>query len=342
MMEETQTDHLIRISVVIPAYNKGRWIGRAIESVLAQTRPAEEIIVVDDGSTDQTPRVIQNYGEKLRYIRQENAGPSAARNAGIQAATGNWIAFLDADDEWVPRKLELQIEHLQRNPQLRWTTANYYHCLCHTHRCRPANPVLTPGVEVLEDFIPAYGRGFTGCTDTKLIQRDLLLDAGGFPVEQRGLEDLDLWLRIAYREPRIGYLSVPLAIYHLQTGQQNVSITYRSGQTCLELLDRHLSLSAKWERDEAFRALAGILLRRWMRGLLFYAEHAGEVRKMADHFSDLLSRKDRVLFRVLSAFPKITECVLRTISKFVQITGLRKRAQRPPVRSEKNDQPEIG
>ncbi len=124
----------MRISVVIPAYNAGRYIGRAIDSVLAQTRPAEEIIVVDDGSTDNTAEIAGAYGDRIRFIRQENAGASVARNTGIAAATGNWIAFLDADDEWLPEKLRLQTEHLERNPDLTWTTANYVRCYCDSNR----------------------------------------------------------------------------------------------------------------------------------------------------------------------------------------------------------------
>lgn len=94
----------ITVSVVIPAYNAGEYLGRAIDSVLAQTQPAAEIIVVDDGSADNTADVAQGYGERIRFIQQENAGASVARNTGIEAAASEWIAFLDADDEWLPQK----------------------------------------------------------------------------------------------------------------------------------------------------------------------------------------------------------------------------------------------
>ncbi len=87
------------VSVVIPAYNAEKYIGRAIDSVLAQTRQPDEIIVVDDGSTDNTPNAIKSYGSKVYYIHQENGGASVARNTGIEAAKSEWIAFLDADDE---------------------------------------------------------------------------------------------------------------------------------------------------------------------------------------------------------------------------------------------------
>lgn len=100
------------ISVVIPAYNAEPFIGRAIESVLAQTRPAAEIIIVDDGSNDATGDVVESFGARALLVRQENAGPSAARNHGTRLAQGEWIAFLDADDAWLPEKLEKQLPYL--------------------------------------------------------------------------------------------------------------------------------------------------------------------------------------------------------------------------------------
>ncbi|MCK4960446.1 MAG: glycosyltransferase family 2 protein, partial [Planctomycetes bacterium] len=94
-------DESYSVSVVIAAYNAEKYIQRAIDSVLAQSLPADEIIVVDDGSTDNTGDAVKHYGSKVRYIYQENAGPASARNTAIEAATGTWIAFLDADDEWL-------------------------------------------------------------------------------------------------------------------------------------------------------------------------------------------------------------------------------------------------
>ena len=118
------------VSVVIPAYNIGDFIARAINSVLAQTHPPSEIIVVDDGSTDNTGEVIRSFGEKVRYIHQQNGGLSAARNTAMRASECKWISFLDGDDEWLPGHLQAQIELLRRNPDLMWSTGNYLRCLC--------------------------------------------------------------------------------------------------------------------------------------------------------------------------------------------------------------------
>jgi glycosyltransferase involved in cell wall biosynthesis len=104
------------LSVVIPAYNREAYLGEAIASVLAQTYPVDEIIVVDDGSTDRTAAIARSYGQPVRCISQENQGTGAARNTGLNAARGSLIALLDSDDLWLERKLERQAAYLQANP----------------------------------------------------------------------------------------------------------------------------------------------------------------------------------------------------------------------------------
>ncbi len=106
------------VSVIIPTYNRAEYVTKAIDSVLAQTYTDYEIIVIDDGSTDNTKEVLLPYMDRIRYIYQENAGASAARNRGIKASKGEWIAFLDSDDEWLPGKLAVQIRAVERHPQL--------------------------------------------------------------------------------------------------------------------------------------------------------------------------------------------------------------------------------
>ena len=106
-----------KFSVIIPAYIRKRFVLKAIDSVLRQTVTDHEIVVIDDGSTDGTATALEAYGEKILYIRQENSGVSAARNAGIRAAQGNLIAFLDSDDEWLPKKLQTQIDFFRKNPE---------------------------------------------------------------------------------------------------------------------------------------------------------------------------------------------------------------------------------
>jgi glycosyltransferase involved in cell wall biosynthesis len=109
---------MTEISVIIPVYNSSEYILEALDSVFAQSFKDFEVIVVDDGSTDDTRQKIQNYSHKIRYFYQENGGPSKARNLGIRESTGKYIAFLDADDVWLPSKLEKQIAEFKKNPDL--------------------------------------------------------------------------------------------------------------------------------------------------------------------------------------------------------------------------------
>jgi hypothetical protein len=112
------------VSVVIPTYNRAELVRETVASVLQQSHPPSEVIIVDDGSTDGTAAVCAAFVEPVRYIRQENAGVSAARNRGIREARGDWIAFVDADDVWVPQKLEVQLAALHQVPEARWCASD--------------------------------------------------------------------------------------------------------------------------------------------------------------------------------------------------------------------------
>jgi len=112
------TNAPLRISCVIPVFNGAPYLAESVESVLSQTHPPFEVIVVDDGSTDSTPSVAQAFGPRIRYFRQDNAGPAAARNRGVELAEGELVAFQDADDLWHPAKLSRQAERFVARPEL--------------------------------------------------------------------------------------------------------------------------------------------------------------------------------------------------------------------------------
>lgn len=305
------------MSVVIPAYNAEPYIARAIESVLGQSRKAHEIIVVDNGSTDDTASVVQNYQQSVRYFHQANAGVSGARNTGVTAATGEWVAFLDADDEWLPNKLEQQLELLQRNPDLAWTTGNYLHCLCDKNRCAPhLKPAqvktMLAGKDYIDDYFVAYVNDLRGCTDTMLIKREVLEAVGLFAVGRSRGEDLDMWWRIAYRWPKIGYSPEPLAVYHIgvpnSLTQQHLALAAH-----YELIEQHLKLSAQCGQMDRFRPCAKIVVQQQIRSFLFEGR-GSDVRELLDRFGDLLPKKYRLAVRVLSWFPVVTSAGCRAIS----------------------------
>jgi glycosyltransferase involved in cell wall biosynthesis len=163
------------VSVVIPAYNAEQFIAEAIQSVLDQTHEVTEIIVVDDGSADNTSEVAAGYA-RTRVIKQPNGGPGAARNTGIKAASGEWIAFLDSDDLWLPRKTEIQLGYVTPDVGV-----------IHSNRFDPIN------------FGNLWHRQTHITPSGALVRKQALLDVGGFEESRTiiSVEDLNVWLRIA-------------------------------------------------------------------------------------------------------------------------------------------------
>ena len=323
----------ISISVVIPAYNAAKSISRTIESVLAQSRRADEIIVVDDGSTDQTARRIKEFGSDVCYIYQENAGPSVARNRGIEAAGSEWIAFLDADDEWLPEILSRQAELLARNEHLVWATANFYNCLCDENRRGVSvNPKLGQkalgGKEYFDDFFRTSLPRGCGCTATMLIKKKVLQEAGMFQPDLHITEDIDLWFRIACRRPRIGFIAEPLAIYHMGTAQSLMK-KHRRLKFQTDLVSHRLAFAAECGRLDAFGPCVGRSVSSHIRGLLFENRPA-EIHELTEKFGELLTRRFKIIVRLLLVFPRATAVLCHVISKIVRTLHLRPGAVRRP------------
>lgn len=192
------------VSVIIPTYNYARFVRRAVDSVLAQTYRDVECVVIDDGSTDETPDVLSRYGARIRVIRKEKQGPAIARNRGISAARGVYVAFLDSDDHWRPDKLAKQVAVLDANPALGAVgCANEIidgagNHVSDTVFPSPAEPVdlvgQLRGVAVRRLWV---GSSCSGA----LIPKRVLEQVGMFDESLTAAEDWDLWLKIAARYP---------------------------------------------------------------------------------------------------------------------------------------------
>jgi glycosyltransferase involved in cell wall biosynthesis len=193
----------VKISVIIPAYNAEPYIGRAIESCVQQTSPPDEIIVADDGSTDRTSEVALRYQGPVRVIRlAENSGASVARNRAVEASSGDWLAFLDADDWFLPNKLELQRRCIQENPHAVLVFGGY--------RVIPVGGSEQEGLWTPPSDLHwrlRYQCCFTLCS--VMLRRDALEAAGRFDPAYRHCEDWDLWLRIAARFSAEAFAAVP-------------------------------------------------------------------------------------------------------------------------------------
>jgi glycosyltransferase involved in cell wall biosynthesis len=194
------------VSVIIPTYNRGWIVREAIDSVLAQDFENFELIVVDDGSTDDTPRLLDGYGRDITVICQTNSGVSAARNRGIAAAAGSLIAFLDSDDLWLPGKLSRQVAFFETHSEA---------LINQTEELWVRNGVrVNPGRRHRKSSGMIFERSLALCLvspSAVMITKSLLDTVGGFDESLPACEDYDLWLRISCRYP-VYLIDTPLIV----------------------------------------------------------------------------------------------------------------------------------
>lgn len=210
------------VTVVIPTYNRATLVKRAISSVLAQSYRGFELIVVDDGSEDDTARQVQSFGDSVTYMRQENRGPSAARNLGVKMARTNLIAFLDSDDWWDKEKLSIQLGEMQKNPD---------YPISHTQEIWYKNGKLLKQKEKHRKY---HGHIFDNCLpicavslSTVIARRELFDEIGTFDESLPCCEDYDLWLRASVRHP---FLLVDKPLTLKEGGRRDqVSWIHRTG-----------------------------------------------------------------------------------------------------------------
>jgi glycosyltransferase involved in cell wall biosynthesis len=213
---------MAKVAVIITLYNKSQYIRRALDSVVAQTFDDFEVIVVDDGSTDDGPEVVQSCADpRVRLIRQENAGPGAARNRGVKESTAPWVAFLDADDEWLPGFLRVSIEALENHPECTVSvTSRYLGHLREDTTARLKERGLSTGVWFLREGSDVASLEQVRApfwTGAVLCRRDVFEKCGGFYDRVRVIcgEDTYLWLQLIVN-CGIFMILQPLVWYHCE------------------------------------------------------------------------------------------------------------------------------
>lgn len=207
-----------RVSVIIPSYNCARYLGRAIDSAREQTYKDYEIVLVDDGSTDDTKNVVMQYGQKVTYLYQQNQGLSAARNQGISKASGELLAYLDADDMWYPEKLERQVGFLDAHPECgivhsEMSIINEQDEVLHVRFYEETKRSVPQGYCLRQLLMRCHIQPVT------VVERRNVFDlVGGFEKQLLVAQDYLHWIMIAAEGQAVGYLAEPLGKYRWRAG----------------------------------------------------------------------------------------------------------------------------
>ena len=220
-----------RVSVIVPVHNGSNYLHEAIDSVLAQTYPNVELMVVDDGSTDDTWAIIQSYGSRLRGLQQANEGVANALNHGIRTATGEYIAWLSHDDAFLPQKLAAQIDTLSQTPEARVCYSDYWVVDEHSQRQGVLRMPAYPRERLARHLLQAM---FI-CGSTTLTHRECFESVGLFDQTLRHTQDADMWLRLARR---FTFVHIPEPLihwrYHAAQGSRNEAQQQRDRHTYLQ------------------------------------------------------------------------------------------------------------
>lgn len=305
---------VVDVSVVIPSFNAGLFLYRAIKSVLDQTVRVAEILVVDDASTDGSIEKALAYFPQITVLRlAHNSGVSRARNLGVEKARGEWVAFLDADDSWLPGKIEAQMTALERSGaqvslggflDIRETTRTWG---------RPFPPTALH--EMLHYPIAL-------CASTLLVSRSLFIASGGYNVALRRGEDIEFYYRLALAQPRCCYVHAPLARYHHDNPE---SLTASSMQSlAFPELKALLQEQARTRKDSALEQVLIAATRHFRtRAYAMMSQN-----QSAETFVDELCRSgDRAQLRVLKRVSKLPR-LFRSLAARVAILPTRYRQGR--------------
>jgi glycosyltransferase involved in cell wall biosynthesis len=233
------------VSIIIPACNSSAYVAEAIRSAVDQDYERKEIIVVDDGSTDSTPTILQSFGDSITVLRQANAGPGAARNRGLRHAKGTFIAFLDADDCWAPGKLRLQLEYLNQHSDVGAVYSDWLRWYPNPEGAfsvRHLPPLVRPPSIVAQDSGWIYTNLLFECrllTSTVLMRRSIMTSVGLFNEELLRGQDYDYWLRLS-RVTQIHKLDHELVLYRIH--EDNIAGKYPNHNYELMIVEKNVSL----------------------------------------------------------------------------------------------------
>jgi glycosyltransferase involved in cell wall biosynthesis len=287
-----------QFTVVIPAYNAGGFLAETLQSVLAQTYPPAEIIVVDDGSKDNTAEVAESFGERVRLIRQVNAGVSASRNAGTAAASTEWVSFLDADDLWLPNHLLAHAAALAADP-----AADFCYSTYRTIRRSEGETAWIPGPAVIppapEVFAQAVMDRCLIIPSITSMRRSTLLDMGGFDGRFNAVEDWDCWIRLSRRGARVVRVIELTSQYRIHPSQATGDpfanferIAYVLNNSILPNLPRWRRIPRKIRMMSRFEGEVAIMLRErgrpgaaamMIRSILHHPFHEARRYKILAH-----------------------------------------------------------
>ena len=300
------------VSAIIPTYNRAHIVYEAVESVLAQTYPHIEVVVVDDGSQDDTLARLERYEDRIRVVSQANAGPAAARNRGIAVSSGELIAFLDSDDIWLPQKIERQVALLQRagapvpcclcNIMMKWNSGDRASFDIAFLKPSTEEGVWLNADEVLATRFVLFNQGI-------VIRREVLEKIGGFDESIRYLEDYEFPLRLSLEGPW-AFIDTPLVVWRESMTNSVFKNSQReelcTSECMVEVFETHLARVEKARRDARLRRYVSRELGRARRHL--WAARMSQVNSWGSALAasvETVERYRSALFRRSPWYPKM-------------------------------------
>ncbi|CAK7008424.1 MAG: glycosyltransferase family 2 protein [Petrimonas sp.] len=297
----------MKITAIIPAYNVEKYIQRSIDSVLNQTYKPFEILVIDDGSTDNTTNLIQAYGNKVTYLFKENGGASSARNLGIIEAQGDWIAFLDSDDEWIETHLENFVQTIAKKKDLMWYGAPVRHIDQETGK-----KLLDYNIKFkkrfknkpyFEDYLSAIPPLGFFSTPTMIIKKEVFCKVRLFDINKKNGQDRDMWFRIGLHYPSIGYMGVIGAIVYKRRNSLSKNKSFDVENSIKRYLE-YENLAKSLGDDYLKRAEPR--LKNWITRMLKSCISRGDynsIMRIKEEMGFYLSLRYNLLIKILLKFP---------------------------------------